>query len=721
MPNFLLEIGTEELPADFARLALPQLEESVRSDLAQVRLSHGLISCNSTPRRIALLVENLAKFAEDIFEERKGPPAEQAFCNDAPTSAAIGFAKRIGVDLKDLEVKETEKGPFVFANTTCIGAPTIEILENLIPSWINSLQGRRFMRWGQGERRFSRPIRWLLALLDEELVPVSLCDTDPKISSGKESRGHRLHNNVISIFSTKDYKEALWSSGVIVNRDERTSFITGLVYPAAKSLNAEPDLPESLLNELIDLVEFPVLIEGSIPEKYLGLPPEVLSTVMRVHQRYIPLYLSNCPKDPLVENSRGVLLSRFLCIGNGLAASVDKVRLGNERVLKARLEDAEFFVSADRSISSEERVGKLSSVTFAEGLGSLLDRVGRMQWLMDPLIKELELDQSSSSNLRRATYLCKHDLVSHMVGEFPELQGIIGGKYLLSEGEERAVALAVSEHYFPRGSGDLLPQSHIGAVLAIIDRLELLISIFAKGGRPTGSSDPYGLRRAGNGILQILWSRGWKLNLDSLLRQSIEHWKDLLPIFEINHLELYEEISGFFCQRIVSLLEDSDFDYDLVQAVAGESTSSLRLLSDPNDARNRIELLLKMRINGTLSTLQAVVTRASGLADKGDLDSTTLNPLSAVDPKLFEKESEIRMLNVLLDLEPLATNKTGACYLELAEGLSSGANVLSSFFDGKDSVMVMSDNEIVRKNRLNLLGVLRNQASVLADFSKLSI
>ncbi len=719
MPNFLLEIGTEELPADFARLVLPQLEEFVRSDLAQLRVSYGSISCNSTPRRIALLIRNLATSAEDHNDLRKGPPAEKAFNDGSPTSAAVGFAKRLGIPIEDLLIKDTEKGSFVFANIKQVGARTSEILKKQIPSWVNSLQGRRFMRWGQGQMRFSRPIRWLVAILDQELIPVALNGTDPQIFSSKNSRGHRLYEGLISIPSADAYEKTLSSSGVIVNRDERATFIKDQIDRAAKALNAKPDLPKSLFEELIDLVESPVLIEGSIPEKYLDLPPEVLSTVMRAHQRYVPLYVDNYSKDQLVENSRNVLLPKFLCIGNGLSSSINKVRLGNERVLKARLSDAEFFINLDRSKKSSERTQELSTVTFAEGLGSLLDRVDRIKWLVDSLIGQLHVDKDSGANLLKAASLCKHDLVSHMVGEFPELEGVIGGKYLLMEGEDKAVALAVAEHYLPRGTNDSLPSSQAGSILAVAERIELLVSIFSRGGRSSGSSDPYGLRRAANGILQIVWENNWKLDLDTILKKSIQYWNKLFPDFENDQLKLYNSLTEFFRQRIIKLLEDFKIDFDIVQAVAGNSISPSRILSDPEDVRVRAELLLEMRRNGKLSDLQAVVTRASRLAEKGDLPKCSLRPLEVIDLELFEKECERKMLNVLVTLEPIATNVSGVCYEDLAEGLSSGSDALASFFDGEGSVMVMSDDINIRSNRLKLLGVLRNQASILADFSKL--
>jgi glycyl-tRNA synthetase beta chain len=718
--TFLLEIGTEELPADFARLALPQLEQMVSRDLSEARLGHGEIRCTSTPRRLAVVVEGVEAAAPDLEEERKGPPAAQAFKDGVPTPAAEGFAKRCGIDASALEVRETPKGPFVFARVLERGRPAPELLGEWIPQWINSLQGRRFMRWGSGESRFSRPVRWLVAMLDGQVVPVRLEGSDPEVSSGNRSRGHRLKSDAVSIASASGYAEALAAAGVQVNRSARAQWIREQVAAAAQALEATPDLPDELFEELTDLVESPLLIEGSVADHYLALPAEVLSTVMRAHQRYVPLYRKGAAHDPLALDARASLLPRFLCIGNGLPEASELVRRGNERVLKARLADAEFFVDADRAVASIDRRDQLARVTFAAGLGSLLDRVERLEWCTDVLLEQLALSEATASHARRGAHLCKHDLVSQMVGEFPELQGVMGGKYLLAEGEPREVALAVLEHYLPRGAGDDLPESDAGAVVALAERLELLLSIYAKGERPTGSSDPYALRRAGNGVLQILWAKRWSLDLQRLLERATAHWAQLLPEFKVDAPALAAELAEFLRQRLQSLLEEGGTAVDLVQAVAGDGVPIERVITDPADARQRAELLMALRSSGELAAVQAVVTRAARLAEKGELDVSVLSAATVVDPALFEKSSEAGMLAVIDQLEPIATSDSADRYSRLAQGLIAGAAALAAFFDGDQSVMVMADDAAVRANRLNLLGVLRNQASVLADFSSIS-
>jgi glycyl-tRNA synthetase beta chain len=361
----------------------------------------------------------------------------------------------------------------------------------------------------------------------------------------------------------------------------------------------------------------------------------------------------------------------------------------------------------------------LDRVTFAEGLGSLADRSRRIAWLADRLCAGLAIGEDTAIAARRAAPLCKHDLVSQMVGEFPELQGVMGAKYLLAEGESPAVALAVLEHYQPRGAADALPGSAAGAVLALAERLELLLSIFARGERPSGSSDPYALRRAGNGLLQILWARNWSLDLVDLLAGATAHWQRLLDGLVVRPQALTIDLLEFLRQRIASLLEEEGFGPDLVQAVAGEGISLERLLRDPADARARAELLLRLRQEERLPLVQAVVQRASRLAEHADLDLDVVVPDGAVDPTLFRSPSEAAVLTVL---ERLATHAAGSGtsrYEPLAQLLGESGETLAAFFDGADSVMVMCDEPEVRRNRLRLLAVLRNQAAVLADFGRL--
>ena len=714
--TFLLEIGTEELPADFVRSALEQLERRVRTDLKELRLEHGTLSVTGTPRRLLVQVEDLIDAQPDLEEDRKGPPVSQALVDGQPGPAAIGFAKRCGVDPTDLETRDTPKGPCLFARVCTPGRGSSDLLQTCIPAWIDGLQGRRFMRWGSGEQRFSRPVRWLVALLGDALVPVTLDASDPVVRSGRRSRGHRLHDPLDDLHSADELPAQLAATGVMVNRDQRAITIRTSIAAQAASCGGEADCPEHLFEELVDLVEAPLVLKGEIADRYLDLPPEVIVTVMQSHQRYVPLRHQQMTADPLQLEARSVLLSEFLLVGNGLPEASEVIVSGNQRVLGARLADAEFFLTVDRRQASEQRRQKLERVTFAEGLGSLLDRTERISWVMDQLIQSLDIDASLAGHGRRAARLCKHDLVSQMVGEFPELQGLMGGKYLLEEGEPREVALAVAEHYQPSGAGDAPPSSDAGALLALSERLELLLSIFAKGQRPTGSSDPYALRRAGNGVIQILWDRSWRLPLQDLLSTAAMHWVGLFPAFKVDATSLAEDLGQLLRQRMVSQFEDDGFPIDLVQAVSGACVSSERLLQDPVDARERLLLLQDLRDDGRLQAVQAVVQRAARLAEKGDLPSSQLTPDAVIKKSLFDSPSEAGLLAELRRLGPLA--QVGD-YRGLAAGLQGAALALEAFFDGENSVMVMADDAAVRRNRLNLLGVLRNQASVLCSFDNI--
>ncbi len=720
MSTYLLEIGTEELPADLAESVISQLKLNVNNDLNSSQIKFSEIRVTTTPRRIALTIEGIAPFSDDNISERKGPPVSQAFHEGEPTKAAIGFARRYDLSPEQLEVRETPKGSFVFAKLIEKGKPVGSLLSDYLPGWISKIQGRRFMRWGKGDFRFSRPIRWIVSLIDSEVLPFRISGCDPEIQIGNISRPHRLHGSTLEIKNAKTYFDQLKDVGVIVDRNSRLSDINDLVLNHETNNKVKPDLTEPILNELTDLVESPLLVTGSFDESFLDLPPEVLTTVMKVHQRYIPLYKVNVEFDPLSLNSRNILLPSFLCISNGLSSAKENIILGNEKVLKARFSDASFFIKSDLLISSSSRINKLKDVTFAEGLGSLYERVNRIEWLTELVTSKLKFDQEDIAKSVKVAHFSKHDLVSNMVGEFPELQGTIGSKYLLHEGESRDVCLGVLEHYKPKGTADSLPSNILGNAVSLAERFELLFSIYAKGERPSGSSDPYALRRAANGILLILWNKDWQLNINEIQNDSLIFWQQLFPSLSFEISSLSSEIKEFFRQRIISLLEEKDIDFDIIQAIAGDTTSTSKLLDDPTDVYFRTSLLMEMRKKNTLNLLQAVVTRASKLAAKSSIPKDVIDPSGFVDKLLFEKDCEVEMFNVLEKLKPLAINGDRVKYKLLADGLVSSTETLSNFFDGEGSVMVMTDDINLRNNRLNLLTILRNQSLMLADFSKLS-
>jgi len=532
------------------------------------------------------------------------------------------------------------------------------------------------------------------------------------------SRGHRLKPEPVVISTAAAYGSILAAADVLVDRSARATAIRAQLDNIAAREGAQLDLPQGLFEELVDLVEAPRVLEGVMDPSFLSLPPEVISTVMRAHQRYVPLLKPGAPMDPLAQSAERALFPRFLCVSNALPEAEAIVQRGNERVLRARLADAAFFLKSDHAVASIDRREALDRVTFAEGLGSLRERTERLEWCTDVLLEVFALPDQVVHASRRAAHLCKHDLVSQMVGEFPELQGIMGAKYLLAEGESKDVAQAVLEHYLPRGAADDLPESSAGAVLALAERFELLLSIFSRGERPSGSSDPYGLRRAGNGVVQILWSRNWQLNIASFLERATLQWQRLLPHFKIDAMALTAELCELLRQRWMSLLEEEGLDQDIVRAIASsKGAAQARLLYDFCEARRRAFLLQSLRDQDKLAPIQSVVQRASRLAEKGEIGVSVLAVDHVVEPDLFESKSEADFFATIQTLSPLA--ESADRYGDLAEGLASSSEILAAFFDGPESVMVMCDDLARRKNRLNLLGVFANQASILADFALL--
>ena len=736
MASLLLEIGTEELPAHFCREALAQWCGLIQGSLEAWGFGKRTIQTFATPRRLAVVVQDLPLKQDDLTEDLKGPPAAHAFEGGAPTRAAAGFARRCGVPVEALEIRTTGKGPFVFARVSRRGRETEALLCEAVPTWIAALQGKRFMRWGTGTQRFSRPIRWLVALLGDRLLPIQLDNTSPPVVAQACSRGLRRgwqHHN-LAIPTADAYEPTLRNAGIILDRDERKNTINTLIREKAAELGATPGLTDDLLEELTDLVETPQLLVGTIDERFLSLPAEVTAMEMVAHQRYVPLFRTGT-HDPLALNARGALDPRFLVIANANpTADHDLIIRGNERVLRARLADGEFFYRQDCSQPLQNYVARLDGVTFAEGLGSVGDRVERLRKHAAAIARQLPWlkdDQQLLDHLDRAAELCKADLVTQMVGEFPELQGIMGAKYALAAGEDRQVANAIREHYLPRDAGDALPQSDLGRVLALAERLELLISIFLTGHRPSGSSDPFALRRAGNGLMQILLHSGWRLNLAELLEDRKREQ------------QLHAELLAFLHQRLRAQLAEKQLaekqlDHDVINAVASDAASAAdieHLLEDPVDVATRAELLhLWRHRTGDLAPIQAVVKRAARLVDKGEWPTgqrpptAVVDPAGYVDPELFTSPVEQHLLNALNALKDTVDDLRKGCdhatpqysqYLSLARGLSGMAPQLAAFFDGEQSVMVMVDDPAVRRNRLNLLAVLCNQARVIGDFSQL--
>lgn len=723
MPIFLLEVGTEELPATFVDDAIEQWRSRIPRSLNENSLTAEAIEVYGTPRRLAVLIKGLPTQQPNREQEIKGPPAQAAFKDGKPTKVAEGFARKQGVELDALETRSTDKGEFVFLRQTIPGRPTSEILTELAPQWILGLEGKRLMRWGDGDLKFSRPICWLVALLDAAVLPIKLVNGSEMIESDRISQGHRvLHPEPFTIPQADDYVTTLRSAFIEVDPDQRKAKIREQVQSTAQNLDGRVAIYPELLKEVTNLVEWPSAVVGKFDPEFLSLPPEVITTVMVTHQRYFPIFTAVSDRSSANQTEAiNTLLPNFITISNGDPAKSDVIAAGNERVIRARLADGQFFYKADKAKPLESFLPQLEKVTFQENLGSVRDKVERLSKIAARITDQLQLEQDDRVNIERAALLCKADLVTQMVYEFPELQGVMGQKYARSCGESEAVATAIEEHYLPRGAGDRLPSSIVGQVVSVADRLDTLVSIFGLGMLPKGSSDPFALRRAANAVINITWTGDLPINLYHLLEQTATDFVTAHPKTQLE--ELLQQLQEFFLQRIRSQLqEDRLVDYDLVNAVLGENDReySERALKDLLDVRDRALFLQTIRSNGTLDKIYETVNRSTRLAAQGDLDTTQLNPEAVIRPELFQKPSEQAFYDALVQLVPQTqAAQEQRNYQQLVEALSQIAPTVSNFFDGSESVLVMDPDPEIRRNRLNLLGLLRNHARVSADFGSI--
>ncbi len=707
MADFLLEVGTEELPADFVSSAIAQWQNKVPASLAQEFLNPAAVEYYGTPRRLAILIKDIPSQQADREEEIKGPPVKAAFKDGQPTKAAEGFARKQGVSLDELEIRDTPKGEFTFIQKKIPGRNTVEILQELCPQWITGLEGKRFMRWGDGDLRFPRPIRWLVALWDSQVMPLELINGSETIKSDRISRGHRvLHPDAVSIAQATDYITTLRSAFVEVELEARKEKITAGILAEAEKLGAKAEIYPDLLAEVINLVEYPTAVTGKFAADFLKLPTEVITTVMVSHQRYFPVHQAG------VDN---ILLPNFITISNGDPDKKEAIAEGNGRVIRARLADAQFFYQADCDEHLDTYIPQLETVTFQAELGTMRDKVDRIIDTAKIIAQQLEVSEEQQNEIESTALLCKADLVTQMVYEFPELQGVMGEKYAVVSGESETVAKGIFEHYLPRGADDMMPSTLNGQVVGLADRLDTLIGIFGIGMMPTGSSDPFALRRAANGIINIIWDADLEINLNQLIEQGAAD-------FVSGHSDRTSPVAAlqeFFLQRICSLLQEKNIDYDLVNAIVGDGDAEYaeRALTDLLDVRDRALFLQETRNNGKLTEIYETINRSARLAAKGNLDTSALNPEGLVNPELFEESSEREFYDALLELLPQTeASQAERNYQLLIDGLGKIAPVVSSFFDGENSVLVMADNPNVKRNRLNLLGLLRNHARVLADF-----
>jgi glycyl-tRNA synthetase beta chain len=681
--DLLFEIGAEEIPASYVVPALTELDRAVREGLAGARLAFGSADAYATPRRLALVVRGLAARQDDLEREAAGPPAKVAFGPDgAPTKAALGFAKTQGVEVSALEVRETDRGPYVFARVTDRGRAAAEVVPGILSAAVASLPFPKTMRWGP-DARFARPIRWVVATLGGAPLDLAVAG----VRAGDETRGHRAWSPGPHRVTADDYVETLREHRVIADHRERRALIEREAQARAAECGGRLVKDDALLDEVTFLVECPTVFAGRFDERFLALPRDVIIAAMRGHQRYFA-----------VESSSGALLPRFLCVMNGPPDHTDGVRRGNERVLVSRLDDAEFYWHEDTRSPLADKVESLRKVVWLEGLGSLYDKTGRLEALSRTIAAALGARDADGA--ARAARLAKADLVTEMVKdgkEFTTLQGVMGREYARVSGEPEAVALAVYEHYLPRFAGDDLPSSEPGVILSIADKLDSIAGCFSAGLVPSGSQDPYALRRQAIGVVRLIDEKGLGLRLGAAVRAAVAGYAA-----GGRSAEVEAGVLEFLRQRARNYFMDEGFSYDLVDAVLEAS------FEDISGSRSRLVALSHFRASEDFAGLVIGARRVNNIL-KGQ-PAHPLAPERLTEPAEKELEAAARAASARAG-EAVARGEFDAAVRELL-GLR---RPIDAFFDG---VMVMVDDAAVRSARLGLLGFVRGLFLTIADFAR---
>lgn len=713
MEKLLFEIGTEEIPAKFMPGILKQLKELAAAKMQELRIPFEDITVYGTPRRMAFIAGGVAETQADVVVEAKGPSVKIAYVSGAPSKAAQGFARGQGVDVKDLVVRDN----YVYAVKHLAGQPVVELLPGLLMDILTSLSFPKTMRWADYEFRFVRPIRWMVALFGDQIIPVEICG----VKSGKFSMGHRfmqqslkaaaesqgllsaalskVGNKVYSalagvkgaveIPSAGDYKKVMYDNFVMVDQDERRALILQQIKDLAAQNGGEAEINEDLLEEVNYLVEWPTALCGKFEEKFLSLPKECIITPMREHQRYFP-----------VLDEDGNLLNKFITVRNGGSEHLDIVTHGNERVLRARLSDAEFFFNEDRAIKLEDRLEKLKTVSFQEGLGNMYDKSERLVKMAEMLRFAINTPVDEEE-LRRCALLCKTDLVTGMVIEFTELQGVMGREYALLDGEKPEVATGIFEHYLPRFAGDALPATTIGRIVGIGDKLDNICATFSRGLAPTGSQDPYALRRQALGVINILLDANYHISLAKIIAGTLY----LLDIKPEETGKLVPQIMEFFKQRLRNLLMDQGIRYDVIDAVFADKRND-----DVVDLAARCKALAAYVEAGNAEPLVQVSVRVSNLCKKIEKEV-------AISGALFKDESENKLHEVVAAVSKEIIPEF--VLYDYAAVLKAGEKVIEPVNAFFDNVMVMDEDENVKNNRLAMLEEVRGIVNAVGDLSLL--
>ena len=679
--DLLFEIGAEEIPAGFMPNILGQLKQLAETKLNDAHLSFESIATYGTPRRLALIVKGLADTSAEISERHKGPSASIAYDADGnATKAAIGFARGKGLDVADLVVEDG----YIYAETKTAGVPAKDIVTDMLPQLITGLNFPKSMHWGNLDAKFVRPVRWLVALLDEEVIPVEFAT----VKSGNVTRGHRfLGADEITIKNAASYVDTLKENFVMVDQDARRELISKQLHDMAASKNASIVWDDDLLEEINYLVEWPTALCGGFEESYLTLPDAAIITPMKDHQRYFPLV-----------DQDGKLLPMFLTVRNGSDHSIEVVQAGNERVLRARLDDAKFFFNEDRKKPLIDRQDGLTKIVFQEGLGNLADKTERLLKLGRVFGEECGLHEDTAVVLERATELAKTDLTTGMVTEFTELQGVMGKEYALLDGESPEVAEAIFEQYLPRFAGDVLPQTEAGKVLSIIDKVDNIVATFSRGLIPTGSQDPYALRRQTIGILNILLGSEWNISLRPIFKASME----LLNVLAEKQDELLDQVEEFFTLRLKNIFLDREVPHHVIDLLLSNNELSVA------DVEGLVNALLANRIDEDVELVQAY-TRMYNLVK--DVEYTGVNS------DLLKEDAE----KALFEAASKASEVSSAAweagdYDAVVAVPATLVPAINKFFE---DVMVMDKDEAIKANRLQLVRLAYSVMAIIGDISAL--
>ena len=679
--DLLFEIGAEEIPAGFMPNILGQLKQLAETKLNDAHLPFESIATYGTPRRLALIVKGLADTSAEISERHKGPSASIAYDADGnATKAAIGFARGKGLDVADLVVEDG----YIYAETKTAGVPAKDIVTDMLPQLITGLNFPKSMHWGNLDAKFVRPVRWLVALLDEEVIPVEFAT----VKSGNVTRGHRfLGADEITIKNAASYVDTLKENFVMVDQDARRELISKQLHDMAASKNASIVWDDDLLEEINYLVEWPTALCGGFEESYLALPDAAIITPMKDHQRYFPLV-----------DQDGKLLPMFLTVRNGSDHSIEVVQAGNERVLRARLDDAKFFFNEDRKKPLIDRQDGLTKIVFQEGLGNLADKTERLLKLGRVFGEECGLHEDAAVVLERATELAKTDLTTGMVTEFTELQGVMGKEYALLDGESPEVAEAIFEQYLPRFAGDVLPQTEAGKVLSIIDKVDNIVATFSRGLIPTGSQDPYALRRQTIGILNILLGSEWNISLRPIFKASME----LLNVAADKQEELLNQVEEFFTLRLKNIFLDREVPHHVIDLLLSNNELSVA------DAEGLVNALLANRIDENVELVQAY-TRMYNLVK--DVEYTGVNS------DLLKEDAE----KALFEAASKASEASLAAWEsnDYAAVVAVPATLVPAINKFFEDVMVMDKDEAIKANRLQLVRLAYSVMAIIGDISAL--